>query len=231
MDRKIKVIAHRGASAEIPGNTISAFKKAIEIGADMIELDVHASKDGYLVVIHDATVDETTNGTGEVSQLTLTELKELIVEDIERIPTLEEVFQLAKGKIDINIEIKAENIEEKVVELVRKYELENHVLISSFNLEAIKKVKEIAPELSTAALFSTPVENVLEVLKDCKADAINPFFVMVSEEFVEQMHNAGYKIYPWTVDDEDMMQYLIELEVDGIITDVPEILIELLNKK
>ncbi len=233
MDRKIKVIAHRGASAEIPGNTISAFKKAIEIGADMIELDVHASKDGHLVVIHDFTVDETTNGTGAVAELTLKELKELVVEDVEKIPTLEEVFKLAKGKIDINVEIKAEGIEEKVVELIRDYKLEKNVLISSFNLPAIKKIKEIAPELKTAALISTPVEDILNVLKEYNADGVNPFFVMVNEDFVEEIHNAGYILYPWTVDDEDMMQYLIELGVDGIITDVPEILIDILknNKK
>lgn len=229
MNRKIKVIAHRGASAEIPGNTISAFKKAIEVGADMIELDVHASKDGHLVVIHDFTVDETTNGSGAVAELTLAELKELVVEDVEKIPTLEEVFQLAKGKIDINVEIKAEGIEQKVVDLIRKYGLEKNVLISSFNLPGIKIVKEIAPELKTAALLSTPVEDILGVLKEYKADAINPFFVMVNEEFVKTIHDAGYQIYPWTVDDEDMMQYLIELNVDGIITDVPEILIDILK--
>jgi glycerophosphoryl diester phosphodiesterase len=147
-EKRIMVIAHRGASGYAPENTVSAFKKAIMMKADMIEFDVHLTKDGKVVLMHDKTVDRTTDGKGKVKEMTLKELKKLDAGlwfdkkfKGEKIPTLEKVLKKFKGKILFNIEIKSEGTEEEIVRLIKKYKLEKDVMVSSFNHQFLKKIK------------------------------------------------------------------------------------------
>ncbi len=156
-------IAHRGASAYEPENTLRAFKRAIELNADMVEVDVRLSKDGYLMVIHDETVDRTTNGSGYVNMMTLKELKSLDAGNGEKIPTLEEVIDLVKGRCQLLIDVKdPPPIEKKIVNLIECTGMESDTVIIAYSypdsLEE-KRIKEINPKIRTAALFNeAPVD-------------------------------------------------------------------------
>ena len=142
--KQIKVIGHRGAAGLEPENTLLAFKKALKLGVDELELDILPSKDGHLMVIHDDKIDRTTNGSGYVKNLTLSELKKLNAGKGEKIPTLNEVFDLIKNKnVILNIELKKSGYENKVVDLIKKYKFEKKVLVISFVADAIKKIAPV----------------------------------------------------------------------------------------
>jgi glycerophosphoryl diester phosphodiesterase len=237
-------IAHRGASAYAPGNTLAAFKLALEMGADGFELDIMLSADGHLVVIHDDTVDRTTDGSGPVRQKTLAELKALdagVKFDArfagERIPTLQEVFDLVAGnRAFVNVEIKTQSprgdgLEEKLVALIRRYGLEERLLVSSFNPFALWRMRRLAPDLPLALLYA---EDLRVHLRNrwfaflSRPDALNPSFRMATQEHMRWVKSRGYRLYVWTVDEESEMRRLIALGVDGIITNKPDLLRQVL---
>ena len=178
------IIAHRGASSRAPENTMASFRKAVELGADAIELDVHRSKDGYLMVCHDERVDRTSNGKGYIKDFTLRELKSLdagrwIGEEFkgERMPLLEEVLELVlKNNILLNIELKNgpifyEGIERDVINLVKNYGLVDETIISSFNHYSLLQVKGIEPRIKTGILYIAGMVSPWEYAKIDKADA------------------------------------------------------------
>ena len=244
--RKPLNIAHRGASAYAPGNTLAAFRLALEMDADGFELDVMLSADGHLVVIHDDTVDRTTDGSGPVRQKTLAELKALDAGAKfdarfagERIPTLQEVFDLVAGnRAFVNVEIKTESLkgdglEERLVALIRRYGLGERLLISSFNPFALWRMRRLAPDLSLALLYA---EHQRVYLRDrwfaflSRPDALNPSFHMATQEHVRWAKAKGYRLYVWTVDEEPEMRRLIALGVDGMITNKPDLLRQVLAR-
>ncbi len=230
------VIAHRGASRAAPENTLSAMKKAIEYGADYAECDVFQTKDGEIVLFHDEEMERTTGQEGMIRDYTLAELKELEVgswfsEEFrgEPIPTLQEVIQLVKGKIKLNIEVKVSgndpDITEKVVAIIRSESIAKECMVTSFEKPVIEKVKEIAPELTTGFIFdeeypSDIFEGSWEYVC-CKRN-------IVDEEFVRKAKQNKKRIFVWTVNYPAEMKKFIALGVDGIITDVPDILKEIL---
>jgi glycerophosphoryl diester phosphodiesterase len=239
-------IAHRGASAYAPENTLAAFRLALEMGADGFELDVMSSADGHLVVIHDDTVDRTTDGSGPVRQKTLTELKALDAGARfdarfagERIPTLQEVFDLVAGNcVFVNVEIKTESLrsdglEERLMALIRRYNLRERLLISSFNPFALWRMRRLAPGLSLALLYA---EDQRVYLRNrwfaflSHPDALNPSFRIAIQEHVRWARSKGYRLYVWTVDEEPEMRRLIALGVDGIITNKPDLLRQVLAR-
>lgn len=235
-----KILAHRGFSAAAPENTIAAFKAAIEAGADGFELDVHMTRDGELVVIHDETVDRTTNGTGWVKDLTLRELKELdaglwfspqFVN--ERIPTLGEVLELVRdSKHIVNIELKNNllaypGMEEKVIKEVEKLGMET-VSFSSFNHVSVYNLSQLHPSFKTGTLYDEPISDSWSYAKSLGASAIHPHHLLVTEEVVMRAHEYGIRVHPYTVDQEDEAKRLIGLGVDAIITNVPDRLKKLL---
>lgn len=233
-------IAHRGASGHAPENTMGAFQKGFEMKADYIELDVQMTKDGELVVIHDTTVDRTTNGTGKVSDLTLEEIRQLdagswFSEDYagEKIPTFEEVLTEFRGKIGILIELKSPELypgmEEKVADVLIEKNMNtpknNKIILQSFNHESMKKSKELLPNLSHGVLLGKNWANVTEEqLSEFAgyADYFNPTMYIVTDELVDDIHEAGMDIYPYTSRSEEQALHLFDLNVDGIITDYPE---------
>lgn len=246
--RSVAVIAHRGFSGKAPENTMSSFIKAVESGADMIELDVTLSKDGEVVVIHDKTLNRTTNTKGKVLDFNLEELKKLdagswFSKDFknEKIPTLEEVLNYTKDKILVNIEIKKysvkrlkkyDGIEEKVVNLVKKYEMEDKVLISSFNKIALKRVNEFNPNIKTALLYRLRISNRI-----IKTGLKNSFYsfnqgkrLFTKKGFALASKN-GFRVNIYTINSEKELKKFVDIGVNGIITNYPDRLIKILDSE
>ena len=238
--QKMVNIAHRGASGHAPENTIAAFDKAFEMKADYIEIDVQQTRDGRLVVIHDTTIDRTTNGTGSVSDYTLEELRQLDAgtwfgKDFigEQIPTFEEILDRYRGKIGILIELKSPElypgVEKKVTDALieRNMHRPNNqkVIIQSFNHESVKKSKELVPNIPHGVLTDSSWADVTdEQLAEfaAYADFYNLNMNIVTHELVERVQDKGLKMYPYTVRTQKQADKLFELGVDGIITDFPE---------
>jgi glycerophosphoryl diester phosphodiesterase len=242
-DDRPLVIAHRGASDVAPENTLAAFQAAIDASADGIELDVTRCATGEIVVIHDDTLDRTTNGAGRVDGLPFFGLRELDAGAWfgaqfagQRIPTLGEVLDLAGRRVRVNIEIKGRNVrgdglEEEVAEQVRARGLQGSVILSSFNPAALVRAKRAASDLQRALLYAPDLPVYLAhawALPLVRPEALHPKYTMVDSRYVHWAHGHGYRVNVWTVDDPDHMARMIELGVDGIITNHPARLRELL---
>lgn len=232
-------IAHRGFRTRAPENTLAAFEAAVRAGAPMVEFDVSFSRDGELVVVHDETVDRTTNGTGRVAALDSAELRELDAGSWfdarfagERIPTLAETLDLLKGRIALNIEIKpeavsdrpgAEAVERRVLAMVRERDMAESVLVSSFDVRPLERLAAAGAPVALGAL--TDAEGAAEAARRCVrlgAFSWNPDFRRLSAEAVRRFRAAaGCRILPYTVNDPFEMDNLLELGADGFFTDDP----------
>lgn len=237
--RKVDNVAHRGASGYAPENTIAAFDKAVEMKADYIEIDVQRSKDGELVLIHDTTVDRTTDGTGKVGDLTFDELRNLDAGSWkgeqftgEKIPTFDEILDRYHGKIGILIELKAPElypgIEESVAKALKAKNLDKpsneKIIIQSFNFESVKKMNDLLPKVPMGVLTSSITHTTPMALQEFStyADYFNPSYTIVSKELVNEVHDLGMKISSWTVRSQETADFLLEMGVDAIITDYPD---------
>ncbi|MEQ9309970.1 MAG: glycerophosphodiester phosphodiesterase family protein [Balneolaceae bacterium] len=236
------VIAHRGASFYAPENTHSAFKLAIEMKAEMIELDVSLSKDGVPVVVHDETVDRTTNGKGLVSNYTLRELKNLETGSWfsdkysgEPFPTLSEVLAYTKDKISVNIEIKTEavtdelkdGIIEKALQIVEKAGVGDQVIFSSFDYRVMEHLEKLAPEMSKAILYEKSQSGDMkpsELVTKYKVNAFNCSHRQLSDEWIEDLKTNNIPFFIYTVNDEKLMKTIIEKGASGIFSDKPDLL-------
>jgi glycerophosphoryl diester phosphodiesterase len=237
------VFAHRGASGYAPENTLEAFRLAMEMGADGFELDVHVTKDGELVVIHDEAVNRTTNGKGLVKDMTLAELKELdACKSMEayrgaKIPTLAEVYELVKDTNHIvNVEIKSDNyfypeIEEKCLALAKEMGMEDRVIYSSFNHYTLLKLHELKPDAKLGMLFGDVLYQPWEYAKSLHVQYLHPRTISIfTPEFSTESHKAGYGINVWTVNDEDTMLECLK-QGANIITNYPDVAIALRDRK
>lgn len=234
------VIAHRGASSIAPENTLPAFTKAIEMGCDGIELDVHPSKDGYVMVIHDEDLDRTTNGTGLVTNYTMEQLKALDASKLypgkypnTTIPTLEEVFQrVLNTKLRVTVELKGnyEELPEKVVALIHKFNLMDRVVISSYNQDYLTYIKAIYPDILTEIDFFIIEESPIKFAKRLKVDVLcgdYHFINLMCWLTIKRIKLSGLMLLAYTVDEEDIMKKLIKKGIDGIMTNRPDILLSL----
>lgn len=242
MNRMSFNIAHRGFSGIYPENTMLAFEKAIEAGCDGIETDVQLTKDGVAIICHDETIDRTTEGTGFIKDFTYEELKKINVKTKEncaakniKICTLEELLSLLEHKnIILNLELKNsiinyEGLEEIVIEKIYKYNLSKNIILSSFNHYSMIKCKEIDKEIKTGILYGCNMYKSEEYCKTVKADAIHPYFYSVDREVVKNAHKNNIMVNPYTIDDEEDMIKMIQLGVDGIITNYPDRLSKVLK--
>ncbi|MFO8018172.1 MAG: glycerophosphodiester phosphodiesterase family protein [Promethearchaeia archaeon] len=221
MKRKdILIIAHRGASKSAPENTMKAFKRAIELNADYIEFDVHETKDGEIVIMHDENTHRTTGVEGEIKEMTLDELKELECGKGEKIPTLKELISLAKGKIGLQCEIKVEGITEKIVSLFEQEDMIDDVLISSFKRQEIFKINQLNPDIKLASLFIGLIRKSKRIEEAINNNlfALHPFHWFASNKFIKKAHEHGIKVNSWTVDSAERIKKLVNKGVDGIIT-------------
>lgn len=216
-------IGHRGARAYEPENTLLSFKKALELGVDAVELDVRRTKDGEIVVIHDAKVDRTTNGKGPVSELTLREIKQLVTEKGEKIPTLEEALDFLDKKVKILIELKEIGFEKKVLSLIHEKGLEKNVIIVSFLEEALRKVRELKDEVETGLIYvrhKNPIKAALEL----RANYLLPLYRFTHTANVQKAHEKGLKVIVWTINKQEEVAEYAKKGVDGIASDRPDIL-------
>jgi glycerophosphoryl diester phosphodiesterase len=242
----VLVIAHRGFSGTAPENTRIAFKKALDLGVDMIELDVHLSKEGEVVVIHDDTLNRTTNGKGKVAEYTLKELKQLDAGSSssppysgETIPALKEVLQLVESRVPLIIELKKGemglltliDLADRAFREVEKSGMLNQVLFASFEHSAIERIRERNPHVPVAFIsgkdWNFPSEmtggNPIPILS-CRARVLNP-------SNISRAHKQGIKVFAWTLNTEEEMERFVKMGVDGIITDYPDRLIKILQRK
>jgi glycerophosphoryl diester phosphodiesterase len=220
-------IAHRGAKGYEPENTLKAFQKALDLNADGIELDVHLSADGHIIVIHDETIDRTTNGKGFVNTLSLTELKSFLIDDQYEIPTLNEVFDLTDKKCLINIELKGVGTSNKVVSLIEEYILDKnwnyeHFIISSFDWNYLEEVRNLNPNIAIGVLTEENLDTALAFAEKIKARAIHPDYHLLNMKNVNQVQEKGFLVLPWTVNIEEEIQKIKSFKVDGIISDFPD---------
>lgn len=220
-------IAHRGAKAYEPENTLQAFQKALDLHSDGIELDVHLSADGHIIVMHDETIDKMTNGKGAINTFTLAELKSFVIADKHQIPTLEEVFDLVDQKCFINVELKNADTSKQVVSLIEKYINEKgwnyeHFIISSFDWNALKEVKNLNPNIPIGVLTEETLDTALTFAESIQAYAIHPDFQLLNKENVQQIQKKGFLVLPWTVNSEEDIRNVKSYNVNGIISDNPD---------
>lgn len=223
---------------------MAAFERAVALGADGIEFDVHLSADGVPVVIHDFAVDATTNGSGRVAEMDLAQLQQLDAGAYfdpvfagERIPTLEEVLQALGDRLLLNIELKSTSprdngLEQAVLALVKQYELGSRVLLSSFNPFSLRRAKKIAPHVRVGLLYAPDLPVFLShawLAPLFPHEARHPEHTMVDARYMRWARRRGYQVNVWTVDNPDEMRRLIDLGVSGIITNVPDVLRDVLE--
>ena len=221
---KILNIGHRGAMAYRPENTMSSFELAIEQGADMFELDAKLTLDGVVVVMHDNKVNRTTNGRGRISQMTAAELKELTIRETEKIPTLEGVLDRFGDRCEINIELKAKDVGIPSYELVMKKQLVQKVVFSSFDGMELARVKNRDDKARLAFLCEDRKLNMVSIAERLGAEVLSPKHKLTKPELVKKAHAAGLKVNVWTVNSPKKMQKFIDMGVDGIITNKPDVL-------
>lgn len=253
------VIAHQGGDGVWPGDTMYAFEQAVEIGADVLEMDAHITKDSQIVLMHDEKVDRTTDGTGLIEDLTLPELKQLDAaykwsnDDGETfphrgqgidVPTLEELFQkFSQMRYVIEIKLTQNPIDKPLCDLIRKYDMQDRVVIASFHDEAMQNFRKTCPEVATSASRGEVTKFVLlgkvflSGLVAPQYQSIQPPYdpkeskniPIMTKRFIREAHAKNVAVEPWTVDDPQLMKQYIEWGVDGIMTDRPDLMIEVLK--
>ena len=222
--RDMMIIAHRGASRLEPENTMRAFKKAIALGADMIEFDVHECASGEIVILHDDTLERTTNGYGLIGKTTLAGLERLDAGKGEHIPTLEKVLETFKGKIKLNIELKGKHTGEPVADLLHEY-IYHHgwritdIVVTSFLHDELLKLHKIMPVVQLGALFD--IGDAIEYDPTIFKYIVVPHEILTLE-LVHQAHEKKVKVFTYTVNEPEDIQRAIQCGVDGIISDCPD---------
>ena len=254
------VIAHQGGDGLWPGDTLYAFEKAVELGVDVLEMDAHITRDGQIVLMHDEEVDRTTDGTGLIEEMTLAELKQLDAaykwsndggqtfpyrgQGI-RVPTLEELFQkFPQMRYVIEIKLTENPIEGPLCDLIRAHNMQDKVMVASFHDEAMRNFRETCPEVATSA-SRTEVRNFVLLGKAFLSGFIAPQYQSIqppydpkesmnipimTERFIREAHAKNIRVEPWTVDDPELMKQYIEWGVDGIMTDRPDLMIQVLGE-
>lgn len=241
-DRQPLVIGHRGAKAYAPMNTLPAFELAADQGAHGIELDVHRSADGYPVIMHDFTVDGTTDGSGDVRSLTLAQLKALDAGSYfadafkgVQVLTLDEVFEAVGRRVFVNVEIKSESketdgVEQVIADCIKRHNMTQRVLVSSFNPLALQRFRAILPHVPIGYLVMPHyMTQYASVMATIPYEAYHPYHEMLDEQMVSNEHAAGRRINAWTVNDPARAVELVALGVDGIVTDNPDTVLAALN--
>ena len=218
---------HRGNPAEYPENTLASFRSAIELGVDMIECDVHMSSDGELVVIHDHTLDRTTNGAGYVRQHTLAELRELDAGAGERLPVLGEVCELARdGGVGLCVETKQTplhypGLEERLIADLTDWKMLDQTVAISFNHSSARRLKELEPRLTTGILEGARPIDPAGLMRGALADLYAPHYGAMDPELVEEVHSAGGAVGVWIVDDDAAVTWCKVCRPDSVFTNRP----------
>lgn len=228
--KRIYVVGHRGAAGVLPENTLEGFRYAVELGCEYVECDVHLTRDEYLIVMHDETVDRTTNGTGAIRSLSFEEIRRLDAGNGERVPTLDEVLTLTKGKVQLLCELKGEGVEDAAVEAVLAHRMAEEVVFTSFFPERIQRVKRRDSSLRTGAIFSDPSDEEILRAVEWGVEAVGVHYKNLRLRTVERALAAGIQIRAWNPDTLREQKAMIALGVSGISTNRPDILIAYLRQ-
>ena len=238
MEHSPLIFAHRGASFHYPENTMLAFRQAAGMGAHALELDVQLSRDQEVVVIHDETVNRTSDQQGYVKDYTY---QQLLAMDFSagffeyegiRIPTLDEVLSFAKeARLQVNIELKNHNIlyeglEERVLGIIDDHQMDDHVVLSSFNHISLVKVKDLKAGIETALIYSCMLFEPWVYARSCLADGLHPLYRSIQADTIAACRENGIRVRPWTVDDANLIKAFKNWGVDGIITNSPDVAME-----
>jgi glycerophosphoryl diester phosphodiesterase len=232
-------IAHRGASAYEPENTLRAFERAIAMDATMLELDVHLSRDGYLIVIHDAELARTTNGAGRVAELTLNRIKQFDAGQSERVPTLPEVVDLARGRVQLYIELKDSGTPGPLVDVLRRLCFADQVIAASFDPACLQQVKQLSPEIRTSILIGPrSKDEMIRQAMSLDCDYIHPAWehlsptphVLLTSDLLSAIRHQGLGIITWHEERPEELRALLELGVDGICTNTPDVLASIIRE-
>nr|WP_297787093.1 glycerophosphodiester phosphodiesterase family protein [uncultured Allomuricauda sp.] len=221
------VVGHRGAMGHETENTLPSIEKAMELGVDMIEIDVFKIKSGEIVVFHDDQVDRLTDSQGDIEEYDLDSLKQLTLKGNHKIPELADVLDLMDNKVQLNIELKGAGTADKVNQIVNEY-IEDHgwsqdnFVISSFKWDELKDMRGINKGIKIAVLTSDDPLGAIEVAKELNAVAINPNYKTLTKKNTAKIHSEGLKVYTWTVNEPEDIEKMMEFGVDGIITNYPE---------
>jgi len=239
---KIKVIGHRGAGGLAPENTLSSVKKGIELKVDLLEIDVQRTKDNILIVLHDKSIDRTTTGSGKTIDLNYKSIKKerICIDNVvfqdEYIPSLEEVIQLVNGQVKLLIEIKKGSdyypyIEEQIIELITANNATSWCVVQSFDDEVLEKFHELAPKIELHKLFYGNFLGIGLGRKKLEeypyVTAFNTFYALTSQSYIQRVHKMGKTVNVWTVNKKSTMIKMQKSGVDGIISDHPDLLLEL----
>ncbi len=237
-DGKMLVFGHRGARAYAPMNTLPSFDLALAQGADGVELDVRLTRDGEMIIMHDAKVDSTTNGEGSISDLTLAEIRALDAgswfgEAFKgvQVPTLDEVFETIGRRTRINVEIKADKlgsdgVEGKVANAIRRHALQRSIIVSSFNPLTLRRFRRAMPEVPIGYLHSPEEPFFLpHLMSGLPHEARHPHFSEIDAKYMAWAKQAGYRVNTWTVNDPAKAVELRDLGVDCVITDTPDVIL------
>ena len=219
------IMGHRGAAALEPENTLLSIGRAIEIGVNAVEIDVRLSKDKEIVVMHDSTLDRTTDGTGPVCNFTIDELKKLDAGNGQRIPTLQEVIDFIDNKVELVIELKEEGTFKSVYKLIKRNNIENNVYVISFWHRFVKTIKEMDNHIKTGVLLAgCPVDTCIAT--QASADALVMNYSFIDRKFVQTAHKEKLKVFVWNIDKKDLIKPYVDMGVDGIGTNDPRLLCE-----
>ena len=221
------IIGHRGAMGYETENTLASVEKAISLGVDMVEVDVFQISSGEIVVFHDERVDRLSNSAGLIKEYNIFDLKQLILDGGHRIPMLQDVLKLMAGRTALNIELKDTQIADNVHQIVTGYAAkpewtEEKFIISSFDWEELRAYRKLSPKGRIAVLTEGDPLEALEVARELGAEAINPHYAQLNAANVAAMHEAGFKVYTWTVNDPSEFQRLKAIGVDGVFSDYPD---------
>ncbi len=226
-----KIMGHRGSPADEPENTLRSFRRALAVGVAAVEMDVQLTKDGRLAVIHDETLDRTTNGRGPVRDFTLAELKKLDAGRGETVPSLEEVFDLVQGKADLVVELKQPEAAGALLDFFQERRAFEFATIISFWHPTLKALKQAEPRLNTGVLMVGCPADPVGLARAAAAGALILQYAYVTPELVAAAHNHGLLVYVWNIDDTKTLTPYLTMNLDGIGSNRPGVLIEYLKSE
>ena len=218
--------SHRGAGYLEPENTLRALRRAIELGVDQIEIDVQLTRDDHLILMHDPTVDRTTSGTGKVAELTFSEIRQLDAGLGEQVPTLEEALALVDGRVVLQIELKGPRTAPLVIQAIEVLKREEAVLLTSFMHQQLVEAQQLNPRIRTGALWGRLPANAVQRTQQLNALALHVWHEFITPQLVATAHTQGLLVRAWNANKEEEMHRLIELGVDAIGSDRPDVLLE-----
>lgn len=236
ISQETQLFGHRGAKGHAPENTVLSVKKALAFGVDGIEIDVFRCQSGEIVVFHDKSLDKLTNGSGKIEEKTLKQLSKLRVMGSEPIPTLDKIIDVIDGRTLLNIELKGKNTAEGVFNIMKKA-IENgrwkvnQLFVSSFDWEELRNFKKLTNQFGIAVLTEKSPLGAIPVAHELNAFAINPLHSRLTQKIVDDIHREGFEIHTWAVNEKNRIEELISWQVDGIITDFPELFSKKISPK